>query len=343
MGDSDFVHRQSTRAKALDAVRGVLPAAALSNVGVYGTGQGYEALLLRMRAHPLAEARAYAELMLPELRKVIPSFLSRVDRPERGGVWTQYLRSTREATAEVAAKLFSESTPDDEPSPEVALVDFDPDGEAKMLAAMLYPHVDLPEERILQRVRGMGVDERLALVAAYVGERGNRRHKPGRALERVSYRFDVCADYGAFRDLQRHRMLTIEWQPLRPTNGYTLPEVVVEAGAGERFADAMGRSAALHDALGDSFANQASYAVCLAYRIRFSIQLNAREAMHMLELRTTPQGHPAYRRLCQEMHRLIADQAGHRAVAEMMTFVNHDDPGLERLEAERQAERRREA
>jgi thymidylate synthase ThyX len=342
-GDSDFVHRQSTRAKALDAVRGVLPAAALSNVGVYGTGQGYEALLLRMRAHPLAEARAYAELMLPELRKVIPSFLSRVDRPERGGVWTQYLRSTREATAEVAAKLFSGSTPNDEPSPEVTLVDFDPDGEAKVLAAMLYPHVDLPEERILERVRSMGADERSALVRAYVGERGNRRHKPGRALERVSYRFDVCADYGAFRDLQRHRMLTIEWQPLRPANGYTLPEVVVEAGAGERFADAMGRSAALHDALGDSFANQASYAVCLAYRIRFSIQLNAREAMHMLELRTTPQGHPAYRRLCQQMHRLIADQAGHRAVAEMMSFVNHEDPGLERLEAERKAERRREA
>lgn len=342
-GDSDFVHRQSTRAKALDAVRGVLPAAALSNVGVYGTGQGYEALLLRMRAHPLAEARAYAELMLPELRKVIPSFLSRVDRPERGGVWTQYLRSTREATAEVAAKLFSGSTPNDEPSPEVTLVDFDPDGEAKVLAAMLYPHVDLPEERILERVRSMGADERSALVRAYVGERGNRRHKPGRALERVSYRFDVCADYGAFRDLQRHRMLTIEWQPLRPANGYTLPEVVVEAGAGERFTDAMGRSAALHDALGDSFANQASYAVCLAYRIRFSIQLNAREAMHMLELRTTPQGHPAYRRLCQQMHRLIADQAGHRAVAEMMSFVNHEDPGLERLEAERKAERRREA
>jgi hypothetical protein len=281
--------------------------------------------------------------MLPELRKVIPSFLSRVDRPERGGVWTHYLRSTREATAEVAAELFAGSTPDALPSPEVTLVDFDPDGEDKVLAAMLYPHVDLSEERILERVRRMGDDERSALVAAYAGERGNRRHKPGRALERVAYRFDVCADYGAFRDLQRHRMLTIEWQPLRPTNGYTLPEVVVDSGVGERFADAMGRSAALHDALGDAFANQASYAVCLAYRIRFSIQLNAREAMHMLELRTTPQGHPAYRQICQQMHRLIAGQAGHRAMARMMTFVNHEDPGLERLDAERRAERRREA
>ena len=82
--DSDMVWRQAIRAKAFDAVRGILPAAALSNVGIYGSGQGYEQLLLRMRAHPLPEARDYAELMLAELRKVIPSFLSQVDRVDRG-------------------------------------------------------------------------------------------------------------------------------------------------------------------------------------------------------------------------------------------------------------------
>ncbi len=341
-GDSDFVHRRSTRAKALDAVRGVLPAASLSNVGIYGNGQGYEALLMRMRAHPLPEARAYAELMLPELRKVIPSFLTRVDRPERGGAWTDYLRSTREATAEVAAALFAGPGPEaDEPSPQVTLVDFDPDGEDKLLAAMLYPHLDWDEAHILERVRELNQAERGALVAAYVGDRANRRHKPGRALERISYRFDVCADYGAFRDLQRHRMLTIEWQPLSPRHGYSLPEAVVEAGGEGRFGEAMDRSAALHHELERDFAQQAPYAVSLAYRLRFSLQLNAREAMHMLELRTTAQGHPSYRRLCQQMHSLIANQAGHRAVAQLMRFVDHGENGLERLEAERRTERRR--
>ncbi len=342
-GDSDLVHRRSTRAKALDAVRGVLPAASLSNVGIYGNGQGYEALLMRMRAHPLPEARAYAELMLPELRKVIPSFLTRIDRPERGGAWTGYLRSTREATAEVAAALFAGPgpSPDDEPSPQVTLVDFDPGGEDKLLAAMLYPHLDWAEARILERVRELNDAERGAVVAAYVGDRTNRRHKPGRALERISYRFDVCADYGAFRDLQRHRMLTIEWQPLSPKHGYNLPEAVIEAGGEARFAEAMGRSAALHDELEGNFAQQAPYAVSLAYRMRFSLQFNAREAMHMLELRTTPQGHPSYRRLCQQMHTLIAEQAGHRAVAQLMRFVDHGENGLERLEAERRSERRR--
>ena len=342
-GDSDFVHRQSTRAKALDAVRGVLPAASLSNVGIYGTGQGYEALLLRMRAHPLPEARAYAELMLAELRKVIPSFLTRIDLPERGGRWSQYLRATQEDTAEVAAKLFAGAAPAAAPEPEVTLVDFDPDGEDKLLAAMLYPFVEFSEERVLDRVRELSTEERHAVVAAYVGERSNRRHKPGRALERVSYRFDVLADYGAFRDLQRHRMLTIEWQSLTPGHGYTLPETVIEAGGQARFAEAMDRSAALYEALERSFGAAAAYAVCLAYRVRFSLQLNAREALHMLELRTSAQGHPAYRRLCQQMHRLIAEQAGHGAVAGLMRFVDHSDPGLERLEAERRAERRRQS
>ena len=177
------------------------------------------------------------------------------------------------------------------------------------------------------------------MIRAYVGERANRRHKPGRALERLTYRFDVLADYGAFRDLQRHRMLTIEWQALSPRHGYTRPEAVDLAGAAERFDEAMERSASLHDAVAERFPAQAAYAVSLAYKVRFYLHLNAREAMHLLELRTTPQGHPAYRVVGQEMHRLIAEQAGHRAVAEAMRYVDHSpEPSLERLDAERRAE-----
>jgi thymidylate synthase ThyX len=337
--DSDFVYRQSIRAKAFDALRGVLPAASLSNVGIYGTGQAYEQLLLRMRAHPLPEARAYASLMLTELRKVIPSFLARVDLPDRGGSWSAYMEETRVAMEDLAGELFPGDTP--EPRPAVTLVDFDPDGEEKLLAAMLYAYVDLPEDQVQARVRRMSATERARLAHAYAGERKNRRHKPGRALERVSYRFDIVSDYGAFRDLQRHRLLTIEWQRLTPRHGYDRPEAVVEAGGADRFEAAMERSAALHDALAGPLPEQAAYAVALAYRLRYSIQLNARAAMHMLELRTQPAGHPAYRHVCQEMHRLIAEQAGHRLVAELMSFVDQGTYDLERLEGERRAEARR--
>ena len=338
--DSDFIYRQSIRAKAFDALRGMLPAASLSNVGIYGTGQGYEALLLRMRAHPLPEARAYAAMMLEELRKVIPSFLARVDKPDRGGAWSDYFESTRSAMEDVAGRLFAGE--EAEPRPAVTLVDFDPDAEDKLLAAMLYPFTDLPEDQVLARVRRLSAGERAAVAEAYVGERGNRRHKPGRALERTSYRFDVLSDYGAFRDLQRHRMLTIEWQSLTPSHGYIVPEAVIEAGAGDPYEEAMARSAALHDALaGAGFGAEAGYAVALAFRLRYSIQMNAREALHMLELRTQAAGHPEYRRVCQEMHRLIAEQAGHPLVAELMRFVDHGTYDLERLEGERRAEARR--
>ncbi|CAN5606997.1 FAD-dependent thymidylate synthase [soil metagenome] len=340
-GDSDFVYRQAVRAKAFDSLRGILPAASLSNVGIYGTGQGYEALLLRMRAHPLPEARAYADLMLTELRKVIPSFLKRVDLDDRGVAWSTYLAATRTAMDELAGQLFGAAEAADD-APLVTLVDHDPDAEVKLVAAMLYPYLHLPERQIEARVRAMTVTERLAVMRAYVGERANRRHKPGRALERPFYRFDVLADYGAFRDLQRHRMLTVEWQALSPRHGFTRPEAVDLAGQREAFDAAMARSADLHDVLAERFPPQAPYAVALAYKVRFVLQLNAREAMHLIELRTTPQGHPAYRLVGQEMHRLIAAQAGHHAVAEMLRYVDHSpEPPLARLAAERRAEARR--
>jgi len=340
-GDSDFVYRQSVKAKAFDALRGLLPAASLSNVGIYGTGQGYEALLLRMRAHPLPEARAYADLVLGELRKVIPSFLTRVDRPERGGEWSAYLASTAAATADTATELFAGVEP--EPRPPVTLVDFDPAAEDKLLAAMLYPYVDLPEDQVAARVATMSGAERRAVVAAYVGDRGNRRHKPGRGLERAHYRFDVLSDYGAFRDLQRHRMLTIQWQSLTPRHGWVLPPEVEEAGVGPQFAEAMDRSAALYEALAGPFPAQAPYAVALAYRVRYSMEMNAREALHLIELRSGSAGHASYRHVAQEMHRLIADEAGHPLVAAMMSFVDHGPTGLERLAGERRAEARRRA
>ena len=152
---------------------------------------------------------------------------------------------------------------------------------------------------------------------AYVGERENRRHKPGRAFERSFYRFDVLSDYGAFRDMQRHRMLTIEWQRLTPNHGYTRPELVDEAGlgAGLRRGDAA-LGGAVRRAQDVDYPEQAPYAVSMAYRMRYVMQFNAREAMHMLELRSSPQGHPSYRRVALEMHRLIAERAGHHAVAQ---------------------------
>lgn len=337
--DSDFIYRQATRAKALDAVRGILPAAALSNVGIYGTGQGYEALLLRMRANPLPEARAYGEMMLTELRKVIPTFLRRVDMPDRGGIWSKYLSDNSNNTADLVDEYFGIVEP--EPTAEVTLVDFDPDGEDKLLAAICYSSSHLPETQLIERVRTLSHTQRVALITAYVGDRTNRRHKPGRAFERLSYRFDVLGDYGAFRDMQRHRLLTIEWQRLTPQFGYARPELIDEAGGTAVFDTAMERSQALYELLRPEYPEQAAYGVAMAHRMRYMMHFNAREGMHMLELRSAPQGHPAYRRVALEMHRLIGSQAGHTAVAQAMTHMTTEAPLLERLESERRGEQRR--
>jgi thymidylate synthase ThyX len=339
-GDSEAVYRSTIRAKALDTLRGLLPAATISNVGIYGTGQAYEQLLLRMRAHPLEEVRAYADLMLIELRKVIPAFLRRVDVPERGGVWSRYLAESRDAIAGVAADVLAGVEP--APRDEVTLTDFDPDGEVKVVAAALYAVSALPDDQLLDAARRMSADERTAVLSTYAGKRTNRRHRPGRAFERTAYRFDVLTDYGAFRDLQRHRLLTLEWQRLSPRHGYVVPEAIDEAGAGTDWARVMEESASLHDEIVDTgLVEVAAYAVSMAYRVRFYMDMNAREAMHVIELRTTPQGHPAYRRVCQKMHDLIRDVAGHRAIAAAVSFADHTAVELERLESERAAERRR--
>jgi len=339
-GGVDRVVRASIRARACDTARGLLPASTLSNLGIFGTGQAYEMMLLRMRAHPLGEVRGYADLMLPELRKVIPSFMRRVDLPERGVRWSTYFKSTALHMQEKAAALGAEPAN----RPEVVLVDWDRDAEAKVAAAALYAYTDLPDDQLLDIVRKMPAEERAMLLRTYVGERGNRRHKPGRGMERIDYRFDVLSDFGSFRDLQRHRMLTIEWQRLGTRHGYVTPADILSTGRDGLWSEAMDRMAALHRKLDEALGpDVAQFAVPFAYRLRYVLQLNAREAFHMLELRSSPQGHPDYRRVCLEMHRLIKEQAGHTQIADAMTFINRDAVDLARLEAERRTAARRQA
>jgi thymidylate synthase ThyX len=332
--------KAAARAQGLDALRGLLPAATTSNVGIFGSGQAYEMLLLRMRAHPLAEVRACAEAIRAELEEVIPAFLTRVDRAERGGVWSDYLAATRTATEQLAATLLAGAPA--QARDEVTLSDFDPDGEVKVVAAALYAVSSLPDDQLLAAARALSPAQRTAVLQAYVGERQNRRHKPGRAFERTVYRFDILGDYGAFRDLQRHRLLSLEWQRLSPDFGYTTPLAVQALGADAEaeWHDVMRAGAALHaEMIAAGFRDAAAYVLPMAYRVRFYMEMNAREAMHLIELRSTPQGHPAYRRVAQRMHQLIAER--HPAIAAAMRFVDHSPAEQGRLAAEQASERKR--
>ncbi|MEY3019311.1 MAG: hypothetical protein RLZZ272_295 [Actinomycetota bacterium] len=350
---SEPVWASATRAKALDLLRGLLPAATTANVGVFASGQAYEAMLLRLAADPLEECRELGMRLLAELRQVIPSFVARVDRPDRGGAWSAYLAATREDTRALAERhvVKPEVLPLLEGAmPEVTLLDRWPhdaiDAEVAVVVAALAPHVRIGERELEAQVRAWPDEQRAEVLRAHVGERANRRHKPGRAFERVVYRFEVVGDYGGFRDLQRHRMCTIEWQDLTTVHGYATPTelsdaALAEAGVTADWHEAQARSDALHRLLLPDHPAEAAYAVSFAHRLRYTIQINARAAMQLIELRSSPQGHPQYRAVAQAMHRAIAEDAGHRAIADAMVHVDHGAGDLERLEAERAAERRR--
>ena len=345
---TDRAYASATRARAFDVARGLLPAATFSNVGVFATGQAYESMLIRMRSHPLSEVRWYADEILTELRKLIPGFLKRVDVPDRGGKWSQYFSDIEADMRGLAPKsdlVITGTNPQfDYNAEEVRLIDWETDAEVKLATAALFASSDLSETEIRRRVDAMSDAERSRVIANYIGDRSfNRRHRPGRGFERVNYRFEILSDFGSFRDLQRHRLMTLEWQLLGPQHGYATPPEIEEIGKTESamWHGAMTQMAALSETLARQHGvDVAQYSVPFAYRIRYVIQLNARQAMHMLELRTGQAGHPDYRRICLKMHELIRDKAGHKAIADAMLHIDTTDTGLGRLSAERRRDER---
>ena len=333
-GEPEGPWQRSIRAKALDLLRGLLPAATLSHVGIYASGQAYEQLILRLLASPLPEAREYGGMILAELQRVMPSFVSRVERPDRGGEWVSFLQQRRERTERWVSRLgLDRRGADDDAAPAVELLHVD-GTEEDLLASCLFEAASAPETEIFARLDALDEEERAELLGAMVGERANRRHRPGRGFEALRYRFEIVSDYGAFRDLQRHRMLTCQWQRLGPDLGAGIPDEVVEAGVGGEFERALAISRAEYERLaGAGLVELAPYALSLAFRIRYTLDLNAREAMHLIELRSGREGHPTYRAVAQAMHERIA--AVHPGVAAAMSHVDTStEPRLERMLSE---------
>ena len=332
--EPEAAHARSIRAKALDLLRGLLPAASLSHVGVFASGQAYEQLLLRLFASPLPEARDYASMILEELKVVVPSFVARVERPDRGGEWISYLEEREQAGERWAARLgLDRATRHEEMGPAVRLLSVQ-GSEEELLAALLFEAAAVSEDETRAALRNLPPDERAAMLAELVGERANRRHRPGRGFEALRYRFEVVSDYGAFRDLQRHRLLTVQWQTLGPELGAGVPHELDEAGVGDLYRAGLERSREEYARIARRRAARARpLRARLGYRIRYVLDMNAREAMHLIELRSGREGHPAYRAVAHALHAEIARV--HPAVAATMTFVDRDtEPRLERILSE---------
>jgi thymidylate synthase ThyX len=332
--EAPAAYARAIKAKALDLLRGLLPAGSLSHMGIFATGQTYEQLILHLLAHPLPEAQQYGRMILSEIKAVMPSFVARVERPERGGEWIGYLRKREHAGRYWAQRLGLTERPDagsGGPSVRLLAVEGSEDG---LLAALLFESAACSETVAKDAIADLNPDERAAMLAELVGARANRRHRPGRGFEALRYRFEIVSDYGAFRDLQRHRMLTVQWQSLTPDLGAGVPAQVELAGCGDEYQRALEISRSEYERLAEAgLAQAAPYALCLGYRIRFILDLNAREAMQLIELRSGREGHPSYRAVAQEMHAQIASV--HPAVAAAMTHIDREtEPRLERILSE---------
>jgi thymidylate synthase ThyX len=324
---AETAYRATVRAHACDVLRSYLPAATLTNVGMFGVGQAFEYLISKFLSHPLTEAQELAAAINGELSQLIPSFIKRAQRNE-------YLSDTA-ALARAAAKEAPEA-PAAESGEPVALVDYDRNAEEKVIAALLYPHGRHPLQQLRQIAARMSAEDRRKILQEFFDKRRHRRDKLGRAFENVYYTFDILGNLGLYRDLHRHRILTQERQDFTTIHGYDTPPEIDEAGFKSEFDECMKRAADLYDRVYADLPNEAQYVVPFAYKIRWYIKMNLREALHMCELRTMPQGHPDYRFICQEIWRKI--QSVHPALAEAGRFVDWQKYRLGRLQSEMRTE-----
>jgi hypothetical protein len=282
----------------------------------------------------LPEARNTGKKILKEARKVMPAFLERADKAERGGAIIAYNANRKDNVHKLAEDLLPDMHTNKDA--EITLVDYYPKNELAIIPDMLYEHSDLSLTEINKLVDKWSYKQKLSVFNAYVGDRLNRRQKPGRALENINYRWDIICDYGIFRDLQRHRIVNdLAWQKLTPRFGYEIPEIVENSGVIDLFIKSFDLSLELYSKLqAAGFELESQYATLLGHKMRWKVSYNAREAFHLHELRTVPQGHPGYRKLVGKMHEQLMNV--HPLLGEAMIFVNKDeDPELTRLAAEK--------
>jgi thymidylate synthase ThyX len=329
---SDTAYAAAIRAQACDVLRYLLPMGTLTNMGVVGNGRAYEYLIQCLEASPFPEAHDIATKLLKELREVLPAFVRRIET-ERGKESIQYLRDRA-----MYEKLLPQPTFFDEPNHTygVRLVDWEKDAETQVAAALLFESSEYPLDEIQAALAQKTKQEVRGIIRGAYAFRGHRTHKPSRAFEHSTYTFDIVCDIGAYRDLQRHRVLTQQRQTYTIDLGYVVPQDIIAIGAEEQYRRAMDGAKQAYDKIIKKFPAQAQYAVPFGYLIRFTFRLNAREAFHLCELRSTIQGHWSYRYVAQQMAKLIGDV--HPAIGDGMMIDWSESGEMARLKAEQRQE-----
>jgi thymidylate synthase ThyX len=340
-GVSLRAYKSATRAKTLDLLRGLLPLATVTNVGLFGNGRSFEYLLTKLAANQHPELQSLGSSMQQELDTLIPSFVKRA-KSDRGVAYSHYLANTNRSTANICrSKHQKYAIPSATPTPTIGvkLVEFDELAFEKIVAAILYTKCDRPLAEVREIATKLSPTERQEIIATYLGDRQSRFHRPGRALEEVYYTFDIVADIGAYRDLHRHRIATQERQEFTPKLGYITPNELIAAGVADRYRHCLDVAADTWEAISQDFPESAQYCIPFAYLVRWRMKFNLREAIHLIELRSGRQGHSSYRTIALDMYDAISNV--HPTLSSAFAFVDTDEYGLERLAAEQRLDAKR--
>lgn len=334
------IYKQTIKAKALDLLRSLLPASTLTNIGITGNGRAFEYLLSKSFASNLYEINQIGNELFNELNLILPSFVNRA-KNEYGKSLQNYIKNTKKSIHTLAVEHLKKIDLDKHLE-NVKLIEFEDNtlAEINVAAAILYEHASGQSLKgIRDYIKSISSEERSQIIRSYTALRENRRHRPGRAFEMVEYIFELFTNYGIFRDLHRHRILTLERQLLTTNHGFDIPKEIVDFGIESEYKDCMYKSKEAYELISKKFPEEAQYVVNFAYRYPYFVKLNLREACHMIELRTLPQGHIDYRIVCQNMFNSIKNV--HPVLAEGLKFVDMNKYKLERMSSEKRIESKR--
>ena len=328
---SQGAYQAALRAKVLDSLRGLLPASTMTNMGVFGNGRFYETLIQKLNCHPLVEMQEMGKKSHVELSKVIPSFVRRAEGSHR---YQKTFNDYKEKIEETVKKISNQylSSKEQEKGASVKLIDYDKDGLDHLITALLFSGSKLSFSEIKKVVKEMNEEEKERIIESIGNLRQNRRHKSPRALEHFEMTFEIVADFGVFRDLQRHRMLTQERQILNCDLGYYIPQEIAGTEIEHDYREAMEEAKKTFDLIAKEFPEEAQYVVPIGYHVRWYFHLNLRALQWMCELRSQPQGHPTYRLVVQEMVKQILKEC--KPLEPLFKFVDFDGYVLGRLSQE---------
>ena len=335
---ANMIYKGSTKAKALDILRGLLPSSTLTNVGITGNGRAFEYLLTILGSSELDEEQKLASKIKKELDTTIKSFVRRAD-DKYGKAFQKYLKDVKNRSKAITLKEIK-STP--KVGTITKIVDYETEKQAldKIITSIMYEQSPSTSyQNIMQQVKKMSKSKKIKIINEFAKIRTNRRHRPSRAFENTYYTFDLCNNFGMFRDFHRHRALTLERQLLTTDHGYVLPNEIKILGLEKDFKECMNNTKKTFEKIRNKFPEQSQYVVNFAYNYPYFMKLNLREACHLIELRTIPQGHIDYRRVAQNMYNQI--NKVHPNLSKIMKFVDLKEYDLERFEAEKRTEEKR--